>query len=226
MAKRKIILTETQYNQLIREMAYPVKFDMAVFKSLGSFNKRILYCNSLLQRISSGSGRIVYKIDNEKVLKLAKNQKGIAQNQAESEDYYLRQIGCFPNIFEVDENGLWIEMQLARKVKVSDFKRITGYDFNTMCEWINYCASMYNRFMTYNKSYEKLFKSEEWQEMLDNYSIFTYIDEYLSNYQLNSIGDLKRLSSWGIVTEDGEDRLVIVDFGLTDDVWNNYYKRG
>ena len=39
------------------------------------------------------------------------------------------------------------------------------------------------------------------------------------------IGDLMRLSSWGIVTEDGEEKLVIIDFGLDDDVWNNYYAK-
>ena len=45
------------------------------------------------------------------------------------------------------------------------------------------------------------------------------------NYQLESYGDLMRLSSWGVVKEDGEERLVIVDYGLTDDVWNDFYKR-
>ena len=44
---------------------------MKVFKSLPSFAARVRYCNEKLQRISSGSARIVYKIDDEKVLKLA-----------------------------------------------------------------------------------------------------------------------------------------------------------
>ena len=115
-------------------------------------------------------------------------------------------------------------MQLARKVKPSDFKRLTGYDWNTMQEWIRYCASCYKRnFIEVSDDYKQLFKSEKWEENYE-YSIFSEVDEYLSNYQLQTIGDLLRLSSWGIVKEDGEERLVIIDYGLTDNVWDDYYK--
>lgn len=225
MENKKLILTENQYNYLLNEMAYPTWFNMDVFKSLTSFAARVRYCNEKLQRISSGSARIVYKIDDEKVLKLAKNKKGIAQNEAESGDYYLQQIGCFAKIYDIDENGLWIEMQLARKVKPSDFKRLTGYDWNTMCAWIKYCVSHYKVTLGWlDESYVQLFNSEEWEENYE-YSIFSEVDEYLSNYQLGTYGDLIRLSSWGVVKEDGEERLVIVDYGLTDDVWDDYYKR-
>ena len=85
---KKIIVTEAQYMKIIDEMAYPVSFNMDEFKMLKTFAARIKYCQARLQRISSGSSRIVYKIDNEKVLKLAKNRKGIAQNEAEGGDYY------------------------------------------------------------------------------------------------------------------------------------------
>jgi mRNA-degrading endonuclease RelE of RelBE toxin-antitoxin system len=60
---------------------YPTNWNFDEFKALTSFNKRALYCNNNLQRISSGSARIVYKIDNDKVLKLAKNAKGLDQNE-------------------------------------------------------------------------------------------------------------------------------------------------
>ena len=63
--------------------AYPASFNMEEFKNMKSFNQRIQYCEQNLQRISSGSSRIVYRIDDEKVLKLAKNKKGLAQNEAE-----------------------------------------------------------------------------------------------------------------------------------------------
>ena len=85
---KKIIVTESQYMKIIDEMAYPVSFNMAEFKTLTTFAECIRYCQTRLQRISSGSARIVYKIDNEKVLKLAKSRKGIAQNEAEGGDYY------------------------------------------------------------------------------------------------------------------------------------------
>ena len=43
---------------------YPASFSMEEFKKLTSFAKRIAYCEEHLQRISSGSSRIVYKIDD------------------------------------------------------------------------------------------------------------------------------------------------------------------
>lgn len=221
---KKLIVNETQYDYLVKEMAYPTWFDMEVFKSLPSFNARVKYCNEKLQRISSGTARIVYKIDNEKVLKLAKNRKGIAQNETEGGDYYLQQIGCFAKIYDIDENYLWIEMQLARKVKKSDFKRLTGYDWDVMRNWILYCVNGYNGMIGYDKEYEQIFRSEEWEENYE-YSIFSEIEEYLGNYQIKGWGDLLRFSSWGVVTEDGEERLVIIDYGLSNDVLNNYYLR-
>lgn len=223
---KKIIVTESQYMKIINEMAYPVSFNMDEFKTLKTFAERIRYCQTRLQRISSGSARIVYKIDNEKVLKLAKNRKGIAQNEAEAGDYYKNSIGCFAEIYDVDDNYLWIEMQLARKAKMSDFKRLTGYDFKVMCQWIYNCKSRYSRRgFIYDKSYDSIFNSEEFEKGLENYSIFTEIQEYLCNYQLESVGDLTRLNSWGVVNDEyGQEQLVIIDSGLTDDVWDDYYK--
>ena len=223
MSKR-VILSEKQINIVLKEMAYPVSFNMDEFKSLKYFKQRIEYCQSRLPRISSGSSRIVYKVDNNKVLKLAKNRKGIAQNEAEAGDYYKNSIDCFAEIYDCDNNYLWIEAQIAKKIKESDFKRLTGYGFDVICQWIRSCASRYNRNISYNKQYDKIFDSEEFEENFE-YSIFYYLEEYLGNYQLNSIGDLTRISSWGIVQDDnGEERAVIIDSGLSDDVWDNYYK--
>lgn len=78
---------------------YPTSFDMDFFKTLPSFNQRIQYCEKYLQRISSGSSRIVYKIDDQKVLKLAKNKKGLAQNETEID--YSSELGeIVAKIFE------------------------------------------------------------------------------------------------------------------------------
>ena len=224
MAK-KIIITEEQYNNLLNEMAYPVSFNMNIFKNLTSFKARIQYCQTHLQRLSSGSSRIVYKIDDEKVLKLAKNRKGIAQNECEASDYYKKSIGCFAKVYEYDNNFLWVEMQLAKKAKISDFKRLLGVDFNTVCDWIKECKNRYTRFNLHiSENSKEIFESEWFEEQLENYSLFTYLEEYISNYQPETIGDLMRISSWGIVKDNGEESIVIIDFGLDDNVWNDFYK--
>ena len=62
------------YDEVLGE-EYPSSWNIEEFANLKSFNQRKNYCEQNLRRISSGSGRIVYQVDNEKVLKLAKNKK-------------------------------------------------------------------------------------------------------------------------------------------------------
>lgn len=71
------------------------------------------------------------------------------------------------------------------------------------------------------EKYESIFE-QDWFE----YSLFDDIYKYLCDYGLEAIGDLTRISSWGVVTDDdGEERLVLIDYGLTDDIFDNYYRR-
>lgn len=202
---------------------YPEAFNMEEFKQLRSFAARVRYCEQKLRRISSGSARIVYEIDNEKVLKLAKNTKGLAQNEAEGNDWYLQKIGCFAKIYDVDENYLWIEMQKARRATAADFRRLTGHPFEFLCGFVNYVHSLYSRrWQTHvdKKLYEEFMNSEEYE-----YSLFSELYEYLANYGLESIGDIKKASSWGVVSENNTEYLVLVDFGITDYVADTYYSK-
>lgn len=47
-------------------------------QNIRSFAGKIRLADQNLSRIGSGTGRAVYDVDGEKVLKLAKNPKGIA----------------------------------------------------------------------------------------------------------------------------------------------------
>ena len=207
------------YSEILDE-EYPSSFSMEEFKTLTSFNKRIKYCENNLKRISSGSARIVYAIDNEKVLKLAKNKKGLAQNEVEiGYGQYHDLTNVVAKIFDYETNNLWVEMELARKVRVADFKQIIGFDFKTYSIAITNYGNNTNQQKNKMK-YPKL-DSEITEAMWENefiYSIFSFI----GNYDL-PIGDLTRLNSYGIVKRDGEDIIVIIDYGLTHDVYGSYY---
>lgn len=211
-------LTEI-YNEILDE-DYPPSFDMEEFKSLSSFNKRIKYCESNLKRISSGSSRIVYAIDDEKVLKLGKNSKGLSQNEIEIEYGQYRDLDdIVAKIFDYQENWLWVEMELARKLKVADFKRITGFNFKDFCIAITNYGNQVNKHkntLTYPKLDEEIIEAMWEDEFM--YGIFSFI----GNYDL-PVGDLTRLNSYGWVKRDGEDHIVIIDYGLTHDVYGSYY---
>lgn len=220
--KKLLFITEEQLKYL-KEMAYPSTFNIEEFMSLPSFAKRVEYCNKRLKFLGQGSSRRVYMIDNEKCLKLARNKKGIGQNEAEN-DGYLQQLNLCPKIYKSDREGLWIEAQLAKKAKESDFKRLLGYDWNIFCSWIEYTAKLYTKRSLYKGENDALFKSDEFESWVyDNDNVFARVNQYMTDFALESYGDLQRISSWGIVSENGQERLVLVDAGLSDSVGRDYY---
>lgn len=227
MAKR-IYITEEQLKTIVKEMAYPSNFSMEELVSLPSYAARVKYCQQRLKRIGAGSSRIVFAVDDEKVLKVAKNRKGVAQNLEEGQewkqDYY-----CFANVYDQSDDGIFLEMQAARPAKPSDFKRITGYGFDVMQAWVEYTRSLYTRNFylknTVDPKYKALFDSEEWSEYLNDYNPFSGIHNYLCDACIEAVGDFQLISSWGVVSENGEENLVIIDFGLSDEVFNDYYRR-
>ena len=205
------------YNEIMDE-DYPSSWNIETFKSLQFFSQRVRYCEENLQRISSGSGRIVYKVDNEKVLKLAKNKKGIAQNEVEvqygAERYFSNIIG---QTYDYEDNGLWVEMELAKKVSPNIFKKIVGVDIDTFGMYIKNQISRNRGRVSYFKLDPNVVK------LLDDNEIANDTIDFLMNSDSES-GDISRLSSWGLVNREGNDTLVIIDYGLTQGVYTTYYK--
>ena len=196
---------------------YPSSWNIEEFKKLNSFAKRVEYCNAHLKRISSGSSRIVYMVDNEKVLKLAKNKKGLAQNEVEIEysGYYDIE-NIVAKVFESDENNLWVEMELAKKVTPNIFKNVVGVSFE------DYAAAMHYHYHTNIKpSRYSPKKPENMDELWENEFIYSMLD-FMANYDI-PVGDLGRLSTYGLVKRDGHDTIVMIDYGLTNDVYGTYY---
>lgn len=195
---------------------YPQSFNIDQFKTLKSFKQRLDYCNQNLQKIGAGSGRTVYKIDNTKVLKLAKNARGVAQNQVEvswSNDYYFEAV--LAKVIDSHPDNLWVEMELARKVTPTMFKKYFGVSY---LEFGMYLTKFYNQNHG-KKNY--FYVSPEAEEILKQSTLFSNIYEFAD--ATDSPGDLGRLSSYGWVNREGEDRIVIIDFGLDSDVYETYY---
>lgn len=212
---KKIIITESQLENVIIEMAYPASFNMDEFKNISTFSGRVRYCDQKLRKISSGSGRVVYQIDDEKVLKLAKNSKGIAQNEVESESF-IQQYGVVAKVFDTDDNGTFVEMELANKVTPTIFRNIVGFDFRLLEPYL------WNQFIAGNRQPKKSIAQEN-TELLNNNEWVNELSDLVGSYDM-PIGDVSRLNSYGIVKRDGSDSIVLIDFGLTNSVYDEYYR--
>tara|TARA_R110000796_G_scaffold18980_3_gene57164 strand:+ start:8145 stop:8807 length:663 start_codon:yes stop_codon:yes gene_type:complete len=213
------------YNKVLQESLmdedYPPSFNMEEFKTIRSFNGRMKYCEQHLTRINSGSGRIVYQIDDEKVLKLAKNTKGVAQCEVEIQyggEYLLDDVVA--TVFDSHPDGLWVEMELARKLKAADFTRITGYKWKVFSNGVQKYANQVNA----HKNRSTFFHiSDEDYEMLWDDGDFAYqIFDFIGNYDVPG-GDLSRMNSYGVVKRNGQDAIVVIDYGLTHEVYDSYY---
>jgi GNAT superfamily N-acetyltransferase len=217
--KHSMVRYPKETKQMDIEEEYPINWNIDEFKNLKSFNQRIQYCEKNLQRISSGSGRVVYKIDDTKVLKLAKNQKGVAQNNTEigfSDDYMWD--GMIAEIFNYDENGLWVEMELARKVTPKIWDSIIGIPIEELHKSARFVDQQKNP-----RKYQYHFtRPQRMDEVYDNEFTSNILD-LIGNYDIGP-GDFGRLSTYGLVKRNGQDNIVIIDYGLTNDVYDSYYK--
>lgn len=210
------------YEEVLGE-EYPSSWDIDRFKSLKSFSERIKYCQEHLQRISSGSSRIVYKIDNEKVLKLAKNKKGLSQNELEATySQYDDLSDILARTFDSADDDTWVEMELARKLTPKIFKHIVGF------EWEDFIEALTKQYYIANPQKDRFnfrnlskIPEEIWQEMWENEFTYSMLN-LMANYDI-PVGDLRRLNSYGVVKRNGEDTVVLIDYGLNNENYEQYY---
>ncbi len=215
-------ITESISHKLIETFLdedYPTDFNLEVFANLTSFKAREQYCTDRLRRIGSGSGRIVYMIDDTKVLKLAKNQKGRAQNDVEASYSNARDINyMLAKVIAYDDEDYWIEMELARKVTTSIFQQIIGVKFSDYSDMLQH---YYYLRTGGKKTYDVDIPQELVDQMTENPFISNVCD-YIGGYDV-PVGDMKRLNSYGVVKRDGVDDIVFIDYGLTSEVYDTYY---
>jgi mRNA-degrading endonuclease RelE of RelBE toxin-antitoxin system len=213
------------FKQYIKEMAYPVSFSFDEFNNIKSYNGKLKYANERLQRISSGSSRVVYKVDEEKVLKIAKNKKGLGQNSIESDWGLQRMSDIVAKIFDTNEDHFWVEMELAKKITPNRFKQLTGISLNDVDDMLHVME------LLNNNSRRKYLKPEELKQLQDEFrqkvndnEFLTSLTDMIMNFGMKYPGDFGRINSYGEVLRDGVPKVVLVDFGLSESVWNNYYR--
>ena len=187
-------------------------------RNIRSFAGRIRLADQQLQRIGSGTGRAVYDIDGEKVLKLAKNTKGIAQNKVESNTGYYRDTQhIVAEIFDSAEDDTWLISEHGKKVTKKRIEELTGIpSLEKLYYFLRNFKSQNNgrgKDFTQEKEVEEFFWENEFAQDLQN---------FIANYA-QSVGDMGRPSSYGEVLRDGQPAIVLTDYGLNDEVYDTHY---
>ena len=163
--------------------------------------------------ICSGTARFVYKISDTKVLKVAKNKAGLAQNGVEA-DWALRNYGVAADWYDISNDYVWIESEFCTKVKISDFEKQLGYTFKYYCECLRYYESD-----IHPKRYISYAKPKDFEETFDKDDLLNNMYQYIADFDV-PVGDLVRISSYGL-NQKGE--IVLTDTGLNRYVYDQYY---
>lgn len=224
----KIInITENQYKLIKNKLneAADSQFSTEELSNLRTFKERYNYCVEHLGKPQGKcSSRVCFQIDDEKILKLAWNNKGIAQNENEN-DYYLDNIGIVPHTYDSDDNGLWIISEYVLPARQRDFKECLGLTFDEFVKFIrSSCAWRENYTRAKQGAYgEYIYSLDEYSDMCENEDLQPF-DEYIGNYRPPE-GDLTRLCNYGMTMRNGYPTIVLLDAGLSQEIWNNYYDK-
>jgi len=212
--KLKQILTEAP--------PLPDDWDKEVYKPQVSFAKKLRYAQERAKKVGTGSSRVAFNIEHEgrpTVLKIAKNKKGLAQNEFESQifsDYYILGLGITIPMIDYDEEhdpAQWIHTELAQKIKPNQFKQFFGVDHHTLPYMIDHATGKSRRHSI----------PPEWDELINNedsphHDYISAMVNICGNYDIPS-GDFGRLANWGLF----KGRPVIIDLGHSQEVMKTHY---
>ena len=171
--------------------------DIDNFTQLHKFADRKKYADENYKLLNKGTGRYVYDINNEYVLKLAKNNKGIEQNKTEiniSKSGKYNDINA--NVVEFDDNGLYLIQQKAYRLTEQGFKDITGLQLQGFLYYLRH--------------------NREWDG--GNIKFYNKVNSLVNEFELDRF-DIANESSWGIINNN----VVMVDYGLDMNIARKLY---
>lgn len=207
------------------------KFNWNEFKKLKSEHLR--YARKTLKLLGEGSSRRTYLFSSHKVLKIAKNDAGRAQNKTEVEVFTNPQVkDITTKIFEYDDNYQWILSELVKPVGeygLSEWLGFTSlptsdllyiilpykYDYpkNTQVTGVD----LINKLIK-DKHGEKsdVFKSQIYHKLV---KFIRQLSKFVEATNMH-YADLYVDDHYGFAP-DG--RLVVLDYGLSENTYDSYY---
>ena len=217
--------------QIVDEMPLPVDWDPQQMKQGSTtFKSRLAYALERAKKLGTGSSRVATIIEYEgrpTVLKISKNQKGLAQNSVEADilsDGYASQLGILIPIIDYDEQNRepsWIHTEMANKANEKQLCQMIRCE--SLRELRNFAEVIAGKIrnMTAQKFIDNLVNDGRSEQDIDTFTEYANTLADLANSFDVELGDLDRPANWGIY----QGKPVIVDVGGTSELIKQYYKR-
>ena len=222
-------------------------FDWKRFERYRGRDKLLQYARENLETLGKGTSRQAFILSNRFVLKVAMNAKGQAQNEAELDIFTNPEIAPFmTRIYKADIDGMnWLVADIVRPIESDEeFDKLTGVNFwdladileghNRFKDLDDYRSVIEDR-IGYTEADLEYFRdsgqennvAHEEKVLAGLQKKLAAIDHPLVKALVNGIenfgmgyGDLVQMIHWG-KTPDG--RAVLLDYGLTDEIYDKYY---
>jgi ribosomal protein S18 acetylase RimI-like enzyme len=220
--------------EVLDEMPLPADWDPQQMRQQStSFKSRLAYALERAKKLGVGSSRVATTIEYQgrpTVLKIAKNQKGLAQNSVEADiltDGYASQMGILIPIIDYDTQNRepsWVHTELAQK---ANEKQLCGLmKCQSLDDLIRAAQAQLNEYGTRSRDILNniIDKNEHFGSSEQDADIFLEYVHRLSELKSSfdvELADFHRPANWGL----SQAKPVIVDVGFNSNVMNQYYAR-
>lgn len=227
-------------DKFFTEAPLPPDWDKEQLNLRQTFKNRIKYAVSKAQKLGTGSSRVAFIIPYEgrnTVLKVAKNLKGLAQNEAEIQvldDWVIGKSDIVIPLIDYDKENkrpVWLQTEMANKIAMRPLVQM----LRTPALWFLTDAVMSRLALPRTPEYintpqkikQKYFDKSMWSSLggtptESGFEIFQeYVDKLaeLKDSSDIELGDLQTAANWGQFMG----RPVVIDLGLSSEVWGKYY---
>ena len=218
-------------DEVLDEMPLPADWDPQQMRQQNTtFKSRLQYALDRAKKLGTGSSRVATVIEYEgrpTVLKIAKNQKGLAQNSVEADilsDGYASQLGILIPIIDYDEQNRepsWIHTEMATKANEGQLCNLMKCgSLRDLVRFGNTIAGKY-RGQTAQSFIENMINDGKPEQEIEVMTEYANLLADLANSFDVELGDFDRAANWGIYKGNP----VIVDVGFNSNVYQQYYKR-
>jgi len=227
------------------------KFDLGHFRFLPDLVTVNEYPNGKLQFLGHGSSRNTWVFSSGKVLKAAYNDAGIAQNEQELKIAQMPEVSdIVTKIYDYDRDGnKWLISEIVRPLSgFQEFESLAGISFPAFKDFLQEWSR--GNHTTPDEMFDDLIENQEMKlEDINprNVQAINAIKRRLLDYRATRNNPFLRkmlvliskgllpgdLANWDLSDnsssvshygKSGDGRIVLMDYGFSDDVYRGHYK--
>lgn len=223
------------------------KFDFNFFKKLAANNIRprnkeeeedfawtqkahpeIAYAKKMLPEMGQGSSRVVYALSGGKVLKIALNNPGVAQNRAEVDvSTHGKNIPLVAKVYDASPDYKWIVSELVKpfRDRSSEMQAMLGISRDlspvSFAKIIEKAAKNNPDGLESILDLRNPYMAELWNHIKQNPKAMKFLEDVAAAAKIGNLHPEELVMEHFGLTVDGQ--IKILDYGGTWEVINDYY---